>query len=361
MCSDPAPMHCSQVQGKMHLHCSMLLCKTGSQQAVFYCTYTYGDLFFIQVCTDSATMHCSKVQGKMESPPFSVALQNRLKNRQCFTALTPMEICSSYRCALTQHQCTAARFRAKCTLHCSMLLCKTGSQQAVFHCTYTYGDLFFIQVCTDPAPMHCSKVQGKMESPLFSAAQQDWLASGLCHCKYTYEDLLFTQVCTDPTPVHCNTVQGKVQSPLISAAEQDWLASGLYHCKYTYEDLLFIQVFSDPTPVHCSTVQGNMQSPLLTAAQQDWLASGLCHCKYTYEDLLFIQVCSDPTPVHCSTGLSKMQSPLICAAEQDWLASGLYHCKYTYEHLLLQCCLYRCMGVSQACSNRLIKQDLADF
>ena len=72
-----------------------------------------------------------------------------------------------------------------------------------------------------------------MQSPLISAAQQDWLASGLYHCNDTYEDLLFTQVCTDPTPLHCNTVQGKMQSPLINAALHDWLASGLYLCKYT--------------------------------------------------------------------------------------------------------------------------------
>jgi len=72
-----------------------------------------------------------------------------------------------------------------------------------------------------------------MQSQLISAAQQDWLASGLYHCKHTYEDLLFTQVCSDPSPVPCITVQGKMQSPLLSAAQQDWLASGLYHCKYT--------------------------------------------------------------------------------------------------------------------------------
>ena len=70
-----------------------------------------------------------------------------------------------------------------------------------------------------------------MQSPLISAAQQDWLASGLHHCKYTYQDLLFIQVCSDPAPVLCNTVQGKMQFPLLSAAQQDWLASGLYHCK----------------------------------------------------------------------------------------------------------------------------------
>ena len=95
-----------------------------------------------------------------------------------------------------------------------------------------------------------------MQSPLLSAADHNWLASGLYHCKYTHEGLLFIQVSADPSPVHCNTVQGKMQSPLLSAAEQDWLASGWYHCKYTYEGLLFIQVSADPTPVHCKTVQG---------------------------------------------------------------------------------------------------------
>ncbi len=121
-----------------------------------------------------------------------------------------MTICSSYRCALTQHQCAATLLRAK--LRCSLI----------------------------------------------SAALQDWLASGLSHCTYTYDDFLNVQVCTDPTPVHSNTVQGKLQCPLISAALQDWLSSGLSHCTYTYDDLLFIQVCTDPTPVCCNTAQGKI-------------------------------------------------------------------------------------------------------
>ncbi|DBB02770.1 TPA: hypothetical protein ACH3X1_013607 [Trebouxia sp. C0004] len=89
-----------------------------------------------------------------------------------------MEICCTYRCAVTQHKCSAALFRAKCNPHCSVLLCNDGSQQAVGHCRYTYGDLVYIQVCSDPAPMHCSKVQGKMQSPLCSAALQKRLTQG---------------------------------------------------------------------------------------------------------------------------------------------------------------------------------------
>ena len=86
-----------------------------------------------------------------------------------------MEVCSSHRCAVSQHQRTAALFRAKCRPHCSVLLCKTGSKQAVCHCSHTYGGLLLIQVYSDPAPTHCSSVQGKMQSPLFSAALQNRL------------------------------------------------------------------------------------------------------------------------------------------------------------------------------------------
>ena len=108
----------------------------------------------------------------------SVLLSKTGSQQECFTAVTPMETCSSYRCAVTQHKCSAALFRGRCNPHCSVLLCSTGSQQAVFHCSYTYGDLLFIQVCSEPAQMQCSSVQGKMHSPLFSAALQNRLTAG---------------------------------------------------------------------------------------------------------------------------------------------------------------------------------------
>jgi len=171
-------------------------------------------------------MQCSSVQGKMQSPLFSVALQNRLKagsvslqshlcrfalhtgvqgagtnavqlcsrqnaiptvqccsakqahRRQCVTAITPMEFCSSHRCAGSQQKWTAVLFRAKCTPHCSVLLCKAGSQQSVCHCNHTYGVLLFLQVCSEPAQMQCSSVQGIMQSPLFSVALQKRLKAG---------------------------------------------------------------------------------------------------------------------------------------------------------------------------------------
>ena len=162
-----------------------------------------------------------------------------------------MDICSSYRCAVTQHECSATLFRAKCNPHCSALLCKTGSQQAVWHCSYTYGDLLFTQVRSDPAKMQCSSVQGEMQYPLFSAALQNRLTAGFCHCNYTYGDLLFIPVCSDPAQMQCNSVQGKMQSPLFSAALQNRLTADLCRCDCTYGQLLFIQVCSDPKEMHC--------------------------------------------------------------------------------------------------------------
>ena len=105
-------------------------------------------------------------------------LWNAGSQHACATATTPMEIHSSCRCAVTQYQCGAALLKAKCNPHCSVPLCKTGSQQAVFDCSYTYGDQLFIQVCSDPAQMHCSIVQSKMQFPLLSAALQSRLTAG---------------------------------------------------------------------------------------------------------------------------------------------------------------------------------------
>ena len=207
-------------RAKCSPHCSVLLCKTGSQQAVCHCSCTYGDVLFIQVCSDPAPMRCSKVQGKLESPLFSAAMQHRLKIRQCVTADTPMELCSSYRCAVTQHQCTAALFRAKWSPHCSVLLCKTGSQQGVCHCIYTYGEVVFIQVCSDPAPSTAAVSRAKCSPHCSLLLCKTGSQQAVCHCCCTYGDVLFIQVCSDPAQMRCSKVQGKLESPLFSAAMQ---------------------------------------------------------------------------------------------------------------------------------------------
>jgi len=84
-----------------------------------------------------------------------------------------------------QHQCTAAVVMARKLPRWSVLLCKPSSQDACVTAIKTYGELLFIQVCSDATPMHCRTVQGKTASPLFCAALQTKLAGCLGHCNYT--------------------------------------------------------------------------------------------------------------------------------------------------------------------------------
>ena len=154
----------------------------------------------------------------------------------CATAITPMEICSSYRCAVMQHNCTAALVRAKWLPCCSVLRCKLASQHACataftpMETCCLYRCAVMQQQCT------AALVRAKIASPRFSAALQTSLTACLCHCNYTYGDLLFIQVCSDAREMHCNTGQGKIASLLFSAALQTSLTAGLCHCNYTYGD-----------------------------------------------------------------------------------------------------------------------------
>ncbi len=93
--------------------------------------------------------------------------------------------------------------------------------------------------------MHCSTGQGKIAFLLLSAALQTSLTAALCHCTYNYGDLLFIQVCSDATPMHGSTGQGNIAFLLFSAALQTSLTACLCHCNCTCGDLLFTQVCSD--------------------------------------------------------------------------------------------------------------------
>ena len=151
----------------------MLLCKTGSQHAPYHCNYTCAALRFIQVCSESAPMHCSTGFCKNAIPTVQCCSTKQGHSMHHIIAMTPVKICCSYKCAVTQHQSTAALVLAKCSPHCSVLLCKTGSQHAPYRCSDSCEDLLFIQVCSGSAPMHCSTGFGKMQSPLFSVALQN--------------------------------------------------------------------------------------------------------------------------------------------------------------------------------------------
>ena len=178
------------VWAKCIVHCSELLCRTGSQQAcvtaitpmeicssyrcavsqqkctaalgkaecsvhcskLCRCNYTRGSLLFIQVCSDPSPVYCNTVCSKQHSHCL-VLLCKTDSQKSCVGAITPVEVCSSCRCAMTQNQCTETLFLANIIPHCFEKLCKTGSQQVVLVQLH-YGDPLFIQVCSDPTPVH---------------------------------------------------------------------------------------------------------------------------------------------------------------------------------------------------------------
>ena len=139
----------------------------------------------------SKAWHCAQTRN-VSSSSASPEWMQFLASENC-TASTPMGICCSYRCGVRQHRCTATVALAKCCPHCSVLLCKTGSQQACVTASTPMEICCSYKVCSEQTPMHCNTVFGKMKSTLLSAALQNRLTAGLCHCKYTYGDLLFIQ------------------------------------------------------------------------------------------------------------------------------------------------------------------------
>ena len=248
-------------------------------------------------------MHCSKAQGKTQSPLFSAALQNRLTSRHCVTAFRPMEMCSSHRCAVTQHQCTAARFRAKCSPHCSMLLSKTGSQQAFCHCRFSYGHLLFTQVCSDPAPMHCSK----LTAPPAQHATQ----------------LPAPHTPQPPAPAH------SLNQPLTLAEIEVGLQhlhngrSGALH-GYTSELLRYAQLVAtpdDPAPAHfalwcCSMLpspQGRCPSPGRPPWSPQYSSMAMPQTQPTMGQSQWVSQSAGYTPTSWYGALSHTQSSSSCS------------------------------------------------
>ena len=301
----------------------------------------------------------------------------------CVTAITPMKICCSHKCAVIHHRCTAALVLANCIPHCPMLLCKTGSQHACV-------------TAITPTEICCSHKRSVIHhkstaalvlaiafTTLSHAALQNRLTACLCHCNYTYEDLLLTQVCSDPPQKHCSPGFGKLHSTLSSAALQNRLTACLCHCNYTYEiccshkcavihhkstaalvlanciphcPMLLCKTGSQhacvtaitPTEICCShkcaVIHHKSTAALVLAIAFHTVQMLLCktgsqHACVTaitpMRDLLLTQVCSDPPPKHCSPGFGKLHSTLSPAALQNRLTACLCHCNYTYRDLLL--------------------------
>lgn len=83
-----------------------------------------------------------------------------LQPHQCKEAVQ-----SAIRSAVTHHSCSTAISRAKCINSLLMAHCSVDVQNrltaGLYFCTQTYEDVLFIQVCSDPTPLHSSTVQGE--------------------------------------------------------------------------------------------------------------------------------------------------------------------------------------------------------
>ena len=129
VCSDPTPVHCITVLCKMQ--CTQCCSATALQVHCYTCMTAITPMKLCCSYRCAVNQHqctASLLFAKCSHPLLSAALQDRLAAGMyhCITAVTPTKLCWSYRCAVTQHQCTATLFFAKCSAHSSVLLCKTG-------------------------------------------------------------------------------------------------------------------------------------------------------------------------------------------------------------------------------------------
>ena len=224
-----------------------------------------------------------------------------------------MDVCCTSGCALAQHKCDAALFRAKCSPHCSVLLCKTGSQQAVFHCSHTYGDLLYIRVCNDPAPMHCNTGQGKMQTPLFSDALQNRLTAGsvALHLHlWRLGAIAVTQACCEPV-VQCTTDQWGLHFAQTNAAVHFcWLTAQLYE-----EPISSSGQNAVSTVQCCYAKQAHSRQSFTAVTPMCWVTAQLFQEQIAKcSAALFRAKCTQ----HCSVRLCKTGSQ-----------QAVFHCSYT--------------------------------
>ncbi len=128
VCNDATPMHCSNSEGKTASLLFSAALQNRLTAALCHCNCTYGHFLFVRCAMMQHQCIAAVVRAK-QLPCCSVLLCKTGSQQDCSTAITPMDICSSHRCGVMQHQCIAAIVRAKQLPCCSVLLCKTGSQQ----------------------------------------------------------------------------------------------------------------------------------------------------------------------------------------------------------------------------------------
>ena len=189
--------------------------------------------------------------------------------------------------------------------------------------------------------MHCSSVQGKLQSPLQCCSTKE-AQSRQCVTAVSCGGLLFTQGAV--TQHKCTAAMSKAnRNPHISVMLcKRGSQQAVCHCSYTCEDLLF--------------TQGAVTQHKCTAA----LSKAKCNpnsmfvpLQFTCENLPFIQVCSDSTSMHCRTGQGRIASLLFSAALQKHLTACLCHCNSPMEI----CPSYRCAVMQHQCIAELVKAE----
>ncbi len=125
----------------------------------------------VQRCNTNALQNWS---GQNSFPTALCCSARQAHSRHCVTETTPMQICSSYRCAVMQHRCTG-QGRIASLLFSALLQNRLSA--CLSHCNYTLGDLLFIQVCNAATSMLRRTGQGKMHFPLFNFALQNRLTA----------------------------------------------------------------------------------------------------------------------------------------------------------------------------------------
>ncbi len=112
MFSDTPPVHCGTVHGKVQRPLLTAALQDRLAAGLYHCNHSCEDLLLTQVCSDSTAVHFDTVQGKMQCPLLGAALQDKLA-------------------------------------------------AGMYHCNHSYEDLLFIQMCGDPTPVHCNTAQAK--------------------------------------------------------------------------------------------------------------------------------------------------------------------------------------------------------
>ncbi len=130
----------------------------------------------------SALQQCS---GQNAFPTAQCSSASQADTRLLSLQIHPMKVCSSYRFAVTQHQCTAALHKTKCIPNaqcCSAKQADTRPLSLQIHpmkvcSSYTFA--LTQHQCT------AALLRAYLHSTLISAALQARVTPGFWHCKYT--------------------------------------------------------------------------------------------------------------------------------------------------------------------------------